>query len=254
MMKGRVLICIPFLFLCFISTAPLFSQNSTGFPHETEWHYRVYEDEGSYASRITIKKDSDGGWNFRTLCPYYALDIHTDERVEIQESRGDYFEDRFIQISKARSFHIRRLSSGPYQCLRINKKGYEKSTIQELQGALDMSTVKFKLLYLFHQAGTSFDLEMDLFDPGRQRPFRMVFTSSKLSGPEIRAAFPDYSYPAPFENLLNNDETMILVDGRLGGLPGTIYPHPFIYLMDQDFNLLAEWGGKTEFPYYTWYE
>jgi len=247
-------------FLCiflvlWLSAFALSSQEPQGFPLETEWHYIVYEEEGNYTSKILIRQnEEENTWTFYTISPFYTLEITTTESMDLLESRGEYFEERFIQVSKARSFHIRRLSSGPYQSVRINKQGNEKRTITELNGALNLSMVKFKLLYLFHLAGTSFDLEMNLFDPGRQRPFRMVFTASQLTGKEIMTAYPDYNYPESFQDLLQSEEKMILVDGRLGGLPGTIYPHPFIYLMDQDFNLLADWGGKTEFPYYTFYQ
>lgn len=242
-----------YLFLLTASTT-LSSQEKSGFPREMEWNYTVYESDSSYRSRILIHHQTDGTWTFDTISPFYNLQIRTSRSLELIESRGDYFEDRFIQVSKASSFHIRRLSSGPYQCSRMNKNGNEKRNIQELSGALDNSMVKFRLLYLFHLAGTSFNLEMDLFDPGRLRPYRMSFTSSLLSGPEIKEVFSDYVFPESIETILNNSERMILVDGRLAGLPGTIYPHPFVYLMDQDLNLLAEWGGKSEFPYFTYYD
>lgn len=204
---------------------------------------------GNYESRIWLEEDNSH-LIFHTESLAYEWQVLASRELEVLESWAIYGDQNYMDLAKMERFELNRVNQEEFRCSRVNEKGRERILESTMENALDITMVKFILYQEYTQNQGPLALEPELFDPARLRPYRMSLVPTPIRINELQAHQRDFTFPETWEERLEQDQDVILVEGNLLGIPGAVYPYDFNYLLDSDYRVIMEWGGAPGKEYF----
>ncbi len=209
--------------------------------------------EGRYSSFIHLEHTSEDGIIIHTQSQRYDFLSIQDHDMKVQIIQAQYYHEYYADLAGLWFFRLKKNQNGSYRLQRTKASGRERDQQIELNALGDFGLMKFLIPWEFYHRGVPQEMALRLYEPSRNMEYRMGFQIERLDIEKLPTVYSQYQFPEDWNEILQSKQQVYVAQGKLLGFPGTVYPHPFIILMDLNYNVLLEWGGKPDKPYFTRY-